>query len=113
MMINIKHLVNDVYHSTLSSIRPSVDISEPAGEEVIGTPTPTTSTEPSTSTSFTILKASQGAPRDQEKRADTSVVSTVVAALMSWGIDQAIDQTCERSLGLGRPAANLTFGVRG
>lgn len=123
-MINVKHLVNDVYQSALATARLSTELldsavpdSDPtvgeAGSEAVRAAV--ADAVESGSGSAVLANNHPKSPKEKEKEKDpeTMLLSAVVSALMSWGIDPSVDLTCEKFLGLRRPRGCLTLGTRG
>ncbi|KAG9297892.1 hypothetical protein G9A89_000055 [Geosiphon pyriformis] len=126
-MINIKQLINDIYHYHVSALGSfsfnktngvMVETDERGREfdEKDGTQSKifswtTTSQIPnapqsSNSTLYSQLEPESGA-------LGASVVQGLVSALMSWEIDGSLDKICVERLGLKKPINNITFGIRG
>ncbi|KAJ3270411.1 hypothetical protein HK104_004935 [Borealophlyctis nickersoniae] len=49
----------------------------------------------------------------KQETTDSTVVASIFGALVSWGLDEKMDDVYEGSVGLVRPSAGLVFGVRG
>ncbi|GET66980.1 WD40 repeat-like protein [Rhizophagus irregularis] len=112
--INIKQLINDIYHYHVSQIgsksnctRTIEDFDEKPSVSKIFSWTTGGALQSSsvTSTSPSI--------EPETKAIDASTVQVLISTLMTWGIDSSLDKLCAEKLGLKKSSNRITFGLRG
>nr|CAG8446960.1 8682_t:CDS:10 [Entrophospora candida] len=139
-LINIKQLINDIYHYHVSQIGSKSSrstetttagmMNEEFDEKPISiskifswtTNSSATRSAPNlllsstTPSSSSISSPSSNLIQQQQsecKAIDARIVQAIVSSLMSWGNDPTLDGICIEKLGLKTPSDQLTFGSKG
>jgi hypothetical protein len=117
--INIKQLINDIYHYHVSQFGSKSNHSNGIVEDFDEKPSKVSKifswTTGRTSQSSIVTSAPPlTEPETKETKViDASIVQVIVSSLMTWGIDGSLDKLCAEKLGLRKPSTRITFGLRG
>ncbi|RHZ79438.1 hypothetical protein Glove_146g51 [Diversispora epigaea] len=116
--INIKQLINDIYHYHVSPFGSKMNnrtIVQTEDFDEKPNPLSKIFSWTTNGTSQSSVSASSPSPvPEQESRAiDSSIVQVIMSALMSWNIDDSLDKICFEKLGLKKPSPNVSIGLRG
>ncbi|CAG8543504.1 13127_t:CDS:10 [Ambispora leptoticha] len=138
-MINIRQLINDIYHYHVSALGSfshnktngatnelgvGINGNDDLDEKSLSSQQSkvfswTTSTNTATTTQISNGTQSSDSLSEQPPQATESValganvVQGLVSALMSWDINPSLDSICIQRLGLRKPVDSITFGLRG
>ncbi|CAG8613581.1 31784_t:CDS:10, partial [Racocetra persica] len=112
-MINVKQLINDIYHYHVSQIGSKVDSPVVNAEDfdekhskIFSWSTNGASHQCNTSSLPSVSEL-------EDQAIGASSVQVIVSALMTWGIDNSLDRICLEKLGLKKPSKHVAFGLRG
>jgi hypothetical protein len=118
--INIKQLINDIYHYHVSSFG-SYTFFKSSSEElnektpilqskIVSWATPTHANPSTGGTSSTSARSSN---ETGSKALGPKLVDGLVSCLISWGVYDEVDKICVGKLGLKRSWGGLSLGLRG
>ncbi|CAG8601908.1 990_t:CDS:10, partial [Dentiscutata erythropus] len=115
-MINIKQLINDIYHYHVSQIGSGVNspgINAEDFDEKQDKFSKIFSWSINGASRQYIASSSPSISETETQAIDASSVQVLVSALMTWGIENSLDQICLEKLGLKKPSNKIAFGLRG
>ncbi|RIA87577.1 WD40-repeat-containing domain protein [Glomus cerebriforme] len=114
--INIKQLINDIYHYHVSQLGSKPNFTNGIIEDFDEKPS-TMSKIFSWTTGGAVQSSSVASTSPsaelETKAIDASTVQVIVSTLMTWEIDSSLDKLCAEKLGLKKPLNRVTFGLRG
>ncbi|RIB08802.1 hypothetical protein C2G38_1982301 [Gigaspora rosea] len=115
-MINVKQLINDIYHYHVSQIGSRVNTPVISTEDFDEKPDKFSkifSWSTNGASQQCITSSSPSISETETQAIDASTVQILVSALMTWGIDNSLDRVCSEKLGLKKPSNQVSFGLRG
>lgn len=115
-MINVKQLINDIYHYHVSQIGSRVNTPVVNTEDFDEKPDKLSkifSWSTNGASQQCITSSSPSISETETQAIDASSVQILVSALMTWGVDNSLDRVCSEKLGLKKPSNQISFGLRG